>query len=297
MGGRRQGGHRPGLRRGRRRLEAQAALPALAPRADGVLRLDRRLQQVDAEADRLHDHPGAAHHPRRRGAGGGAARAHDPDRQPRPRWRLRQQGARLPGLRDVDPGLDPHRAAGEVDRGPHGQPDLDRLRPRRLPRRRAGAAQGRQDPRRPDAHRLRPRRLLLRRAAQQVQDRADALGVRGVRHPGGSPDRPRRLHQQGTGRRRLPLLVPRHRGDVLPGTHGAGRRRRPRDGPGRVPAGQLRPRRRLPAPDAVRLPHRLRAVRQVPRRRARGDRVRRLPHASRRRPASAAGCSGSASRR
>ena len=157
--------------------------PRSHPVADGVLRLDRRLQPVDAEADRLHDHPGAAHHPRRGGAGRRAARAHDPDRQPRPRRRLRQQGAGLPGLRDVDPGLDPHRAAGEVDRGPHRQPDLDRLRPRRLPRRRAGAAQGRQDPRRPDAHRLRPRRLLLRRPAQQVQDRADALGVRGYDIP------------------------------------------------------------------------------------------------------------------
>ena len=80
VGGRRQGGHRPGVRRGRRRLQAQAALPALAPVADGVLRLDRRLRPVDAEADRLHDHPGAAHHPRRGGAGRRAARAHDPDR-------------------------------------------------------------------------------------------------------------------------------------------------------------------------------------------------------------------------
>ena len=44
----------------------------------------------------------------------------------------------------------------------------------------------------------------------------------------------------------------------------AGRRRRPRHGPGRVPAHELRPRRRLPAPHAVRLPHRLRPVRQVP---------------------------------
>ena len=83
LGGRRQGGHRPGLRRGRRRLQAQAALPALAPLADGVLRLDRRLRPVDAEADRLHDHPGAAHHPRRGGAGRRAARAHDPDRRRR----------------------------------------------------------------------------------------------------------------------------------------------------------------------------------------------------------------------
>ena len=125
--------------------------------------------------------------------------------------------------------------------------------------RRDGAAQGRQDPRRPDAHRRRPRRVLLRRPAEQVQDRPDALGVRLLRRPGRAPDRPGHVHQQGARRRRVPLLVPGHRGDVLPGAHGAGRRRRPRHGPGRVPAPQLRPRRRLPAPHPVRVPHRLRA--------------------------------------
>ncbi len=261
LGGRRQGGHRPRLRAGRPGLEDLAALPALAPLAAGVLRVDRRLRPGDLQADRLHDHAGAAHRPGRGRPGRRAARAHDPDHLPRPRRRLRQQGAGLPRLRDVDPRLDPHRAPGEVDRGPHRQPDLHRLRPRRLPRRRAGAAQGRQDPRRPDAHRLRPRRVLRRRPAEQVQDRPDALGVRLLRRPDRAPDRPRRLHQQGARRRGLPLLVPGHRGDVLPGADGAGRGRRPRHGPGGVPPGQLRPRRRLPAPHAVRLPHRLRAVR------------------------------------
>ena len=179
------------VRAGRRRVEARAALPALAPVADGVLRLDRRLQPGDVEAHRLHDDAGAAHHPRRGRAGRRAARAHDPDRLARPRRRVRQQGAGLPGLRDVDPRLDPARGAGEVDRGQVRQPDLDRLRPRRLPQGRDGAAQGRQDPRGPDAHRLRPRRVLLRRPAEQVQDRPDALGVRLLRHPGRAPDRAR----------------------------------------------------------------------------------------------------------
>ena len=236
LGGRRQGRHRPRLRAGRPRLEARAALPALAPLAARVLRVDRRLQPRDVQAHRLHDLAGAAHHPGRGGAGRRAARAHDPDRLARPRRRLRQQGAGLPRLRHVDPGVDPARAAGEVDRGPHRQPDLDRVRPRRLPQGRAGAAQGRQDPRRPDAHRRRPRRVLLRRPAEQVQDRPDALGVRLLRHPGRAPHRPRHVHQQGARRRRLPLLVPGHRGDVLPGADGAGGRRRPRHGPGRVPA-------------------------------------------------------------
>ncbi len=130
-----QGGHRPGVRAGRRGLQARAALPALAPVPDRVLRVDRRLQPGDVQADRLHDHPGAAHHPGRGRAGRRAARAHDPDRLARPRRRLRQQGAGLPRLRHVDPRLDPARAAGEVDRGQVRQPDLDRLRPRRLPAR------------------------------------------------------------------------------------------------------------------------------------------------------------------
>ena len=80
---------------GRPGLQARAALPALAPVADRVLRLDRRLQPGDVQAHRLHDHAGAAHHPRRGGAGRRAARAHDPDRLARPRRRLRQQGAGL----------------------------------------------------------------------------------------------------------------------------------------------------------------------------------------------------------
>ncbi len=58
-----------------------------------------------------------------------------------------------PGYVDVDPRVDPDRAPGEVDRGQDRQPDLDRVRPRHLPARRAGAAQRRQDPSRADAHR------------------------------------------------------------------------------------------------------------------------------------------------
>ena len=68
--------------------------------------------------------------------------------------------------------------------------------------------------------------------------------VRLLRHPGRAPDGARDLHQQGPRRRRLPVLVPGHRGHVLPGADGAGRGRRPGHGPGRVPADQLRPGRR-----------------------------------------------------
>ena len=62
------------------------------------------------------------------------------------RRRLRQQGADLPGLRRRDRSLAPDRQAREVDRGPDGQPHLDRLRPR-LPHARRAGAQGRQDAR------------------------------------------------------------------------------------------------------------------------------------------------------
>ena len=297
LGSRRRRGHRPRLRPGRPGLQAGAALPALAPVADRVLRVDRGLQPGHREAHRLHDHPGAAHHPGRGGPGRRAARAHDPDHLAGHRRRLRQQGAGLPRLRLLDPGLDPAGAAGQVDRGQVGQPDLDRVRPRHLSRRRDGAAPGRQDPRRADAHRRRPRGVLLRRAAEQVQDRPDALGVRRLRRPGGPPDRPRHLHQQGARRRGLPVLVPGHRGDVLPGADGAGGRRRPGHGPGRVPPDELRAGRRLPAPHPVRLPDRLRPVRQVPGRRAEGHRLPGLPQAAGGGAGPRAGCSASASRR
>ena len=101
-------------------------------------------------------------------AGRRAARAEDPDRLARPRRRLRQQGAGLPGLRRRDRGLAPARAAGEVDRGPHREPDLDRVRARLPHARRAGAARRRQDARPPDViARRRPGRLLRRRPAER----------------------------------------------------------------------------------------------------------------------------------
>ena len=128
LGGRRQERHRPRVRAGRRRVEARLALPEVASLAARVLWVDRRLQPGDVEADRLHDDPGTAHHPRRRRARGRAARAHDPHHLARPRRWLRQQGAGVPGLRGVDPGVDPARAAGEVDRGPQREPHLDRVR-------------------------------------------------------------------------------------------------------------------------------------------------------------------------
>ena len=74
--------------------------------------------------------PGAARAPHAVRARGRAARAQDPGDRARHRRRLRQQGADLPRLRLRGRRLDRHRQAGEVDGGPHGEPDLDRLRPR-----------------------------------------------------------------------------------------------------------------------------------------------------------------------
>ena len=157
------------------------------------------------------------------------------------RRRLRQQGAGLPGLRLLDPGLDPAGAAGQVDRGQDRQPDLDRLRPRRLPatarwrcasdgkilgvRMHTDADHGAFFS---DAQPSKFKIGLMHSAFACYDIPAAHLTARGI------------VHQQGARRGRLPVLVPGHRGDVLPGTHGAGRRRRPRHGPGRVPADELR---------------------------------------------------------
>ena len=57
----------------------QLHYPRLTSVPDRVLRVDRGLRPGHLEAHRLHDHPGAAHHPGRGRAGRRAARAHDPD--------------------------------------------------------------------------------------------------------------------------------------------------------------------------------------------------------------------------
>ena len=100
------------------------------------------------------------------------------------------------------------------------------------------ALKGREDhrPAREDA--LRQRCLLLRRAADEVQGRPLPHRHRLLRHPG----RPRRddgrVHEQGAGRRRLPLLVPRHRGLVPDRAPRPDRRLRDRGRPGRASGGR-----------------------------------------------------------
>ena len=131
-----------------------------------------------------------------------------------------------------------HRPAGEVDRGPLRQPDLDRLRPR-LPHARRAGDQGRPHDGPARVAPLRQRRVLRRRPADPLQGRALPHLHGLLRHPGGARQRGRRLHEQGPGRRRLPVLVPGHRGvvpDRAPGADGGVRARRR---PGRLPDAEL----------------------------------------------------------
>ena len=209
-------------------------VPARPPRAAGDVRRGRGLRRRHRQAAAVVHDAGAARAPHAVRARGGAARAQDPGDRARHRRRLRQQGPDLPGLRVRDRRLDRHRQAGEVDGGPHGEPDLHRLRPR-LPdagpdRRRPRRA----DPRAARRHAGRPRRVQRHRAADEVPGRVLPHLHRLVRPRGGVLHGEGRLHEQGARRRRLPLLVPRHRGGVPRRADGRPARRRAGDGPGRA---------------------------------------------------------------
>ena len=96
----------------------------------------------------------------------------DPDRVARHRRRLREQGAGLPRLRGGHGRVAPARPPGEVDRGPVGEPDLDRVRARLPHARRARAEERRDDARSARVAPGRRGRVLRRRAAVEVQGRA-----------------------------------------------------------------------------------------------------------------------------
>ena len=221
----------------------------------------RRRQPGDRQGDDLHDVAGAARAPHAVCDRRGASRAPDPDRLARHRRGLRQQGADLPGLRRRDRGVAPHRPAGEVDRGPLRQPDLDRLRPR-LPHARRAGDQGRPHDRPARVAPLRQRRVLRRRPAEPLQGRAVPHLHGLLRHPRGARHRGRRLHEQGPRRRRLPVLVPGHRGVVphrAPRADGGVRARRR---PGRLPDAELHQAGAVPVHVGDRVRVRLRRLRQ-----------------------------------
>ncbi len=107
----------------------------------------------------------------------------------------------------------------------------------------------------------------------------------------------RRVHEQGAGRRRLPLLVPRHRGVVLRRAARPDGGVRARDRPGGAAPAQLHPARPVPVHVGDRLRVRLGRLRDGDEPRAREARATRSSARSRSgRARRRAGCSGSASR-
>ncbi len=134
LGVRRPGGDRRRPRRGRRPHRAGHLHPTDPRRVDRDVRMRRRLEPCPPAAHAPHDVPGAARHPH----GGGARRrrrrpadqrTEHPGEDPRHRRRVRRQGAGLPGLRPRRRGVVPHRQAGQVDRGPLGEPPGGLVRP------------------------------------------------------------------------------------------------------------------------------------------------------------------------
>ena len=223
--GRRQGRDRRRLCQGRRddqgihRLSARASVPARD------LPMRRLVRQDQRRTDAVGHVPGAARHSHGRLADLKNPRAQDPRHRPRHRRRFRQQGRRLFGLYLLDRRLDRHRASGEMGRGPHRESVDHGVRPR-LPHGHGNRRdQGRQGDGDALLHHRRPRRVRRLRQRHQMAGRAVQHHQRLVRFPGRVLPGRRRLYQQGAGRRRLSLLVPRHRGRLLHrarhGHHGA----------------------------------------------------------------------------
>ena len=202
LGGRRRGGHRPRVRRGRHGRHARHHLPALPPGAARDVRDHRRLQPGDRPARHLQRQPGAARAPHGLRARRRARRAHDPDPLPRHRRRLRQQGAGLSGLRVRDRRLDRRRRARQVGREPLREPDVHGLRAR-LRHARRDVLEGRQDHRPAGRRDRRPRRVRQHRAADQVPGRVLPHLLRLVR-----PRRPRTSRSRRSTRTRRPAASP-----------------------------------------------------------------------------------------
>ena len=256
------------------RVERGHLHPAHPRRLDRDVRLRRRLGPGPPAAHAAHDDA------RRRTPSGRSSRssrrrrpadlrAEHPGQDPRHRRRLRRQGAGLPGLRARRRRLVPDRQAGQVDRGPLGEPPGRLVRPRLPHPRRAGA-----------------RRRTARSPALKVKTLADHGYTDAAADPSkfpaglfnvitGSYDfhervrrGRRRLHQQAARRRRLPLLVPGDRGGPRHRADGRHPRPRHRQGPGPAPDGELHPARAVPVQDADRLGVRLG---QLPGRAPEGD--------------------------
>ena len=137
---------RPGVRGGRPHFRRDLRQPAPDRPAHRDQGSGRRRRRRDAHSVVVHPEPphGADHH--RADAGG--ARAPRPGDPPRGGRRLRHQDAHLP--RGHSRALDrpQARAAGALDRGPHGEPGGVGARPRPAPRSRGRLRRRRHDPRR-----------------------------------------------------------------------------------------------------------------------------------------------------
>jgi aerobic carbon-monoxide dehydrogenase small subunit len=291
LGGRRQGRRGRGVRQ--RRGEDQGVHPvsALPSLAAGNLPVRRLVRQDQGRADALGHLPGAARHPHRRIADLQDSRAQDPCDRAGHRRRLRQQGRRIPRLHLRHRRLDRHRRAGEMGRGPHREPVDDSLRSR-LPHDDGDCLhQGRQDHGPSRLHHRRPRRLRRLRQRFEVAGRAlfHRLGL--VRYPGRLLHGRRRLYQQGAGRCRLPLLVPRHRSCLRDRARHGHPGAKARNGPGRSPAEEPDQAGAIPVHFRFRLGIRFRRLRYCPVEGARSGRTTRRSAPSRRRnrkPSSAA---------
>ena len=156
--------------------------------------------------------------------------------------------------------------------------DLDRVRPR-LHHARRDLLQGRQDHRPAGRRARRPRRVRQHRPADEVPGRLLPHRLRLVRPRGVARQGEGRLHEQGAGRGRVPLLVPDHRGR-LPRRADGGRARAGDEGrPDRAADAQLHRAGAVPLRDDHGLDVRLRQLRRDD---ARRDGHRRLRRAARR---------------
>ena len=162
---------------------------------------------------------------------------------------------------------------------PQREPHLHRLRPRLPHEGRAGAHQRRPDPRRCGST-CSPTRARSTPTRSRRKFRAGLFHVvtGSYDYPAAHIEVHGRVHEQGAGRRRLPLLVPHHRGVVPHRAARADRGLRARHRPRRDPVQELHPARAVPVRDADRVRLRLR---RLPDRAAQGARRGRLREAAR----------------
>ena len=194
----------------------------------------------------------------------------------------------LPGLRVRDRRLDRDRQAGQVDRGPLGEPHVDRLRARlRNARPDRGDADGKILGR-PRQHDRRPRGVQRDRPAEKYPAGFFHIFTGSYDLEAAHCKVTGRLHEQGTRRGRVRLLVPGHRGRLPRRADGRRARPRARDRPGGAAAEEPAAARAVPVrvPDGLGL--RLRRLPDGARDGDGHDRLRGAPRASRPRSASAA---------